>query len=123
VLNKQAHLETIQGILNGLSHNSFLLKGGPFFSCRYGEETKEMERMYYLEFIVRVTSHIPDKGQATVRYYGLYANAHRGKVKKAIHGAFPLRIMGEELWPSRFRVLDTGPRPGIPSFRNGKGQR
>jgi hypothetical protein len=23
-----------------------------------------------------VTSHIPDKGQVTVRYYGLYANAH-----------------------------------------------
>jgi ribosomal protein S27E len=27
-------------------------------------------------FIARVTSHIPDKGQVTVRYYGLYANAH-----------------------------------------------
>jgi hypothetical protein len=32
---------------------------------------------------LRVTSHIPDKGQVMVRYYGLYANAHRGKVKKA----------------------------------------
>ena len=30
-----------------------------------------------LEFIARVTSHIPDKGQVMVRYYGLYANAHR----------------------------------------------
>jgi len=27
-----------------------------------------------LEFIARVTSHIPDKGQVMVRYYGLYAN-------------------------------------------------
>jgi hypothetical protein len=35
------------------------------------------------KFIARVTSHIPDKGQVTVRYYGLYANAHRGKVRKA----------------------------------------
>jgi hypothetical protein len=34
-------------------------------------------------FIARVTSHIPDKGQVMVRYYGLYANAHRGKAKKA----------------------------------------
>ncbi len=33
--------------------------------------------MDYLEFIARVTSHIPDKGQVMVRYYGLYANAHR----------------------------------------------
>jgi hypothetical protein len=37
--------------------------------------------MDYLEFIARVTSHIPDKGQVMVRYYGLYANAHRGKVR------------------------------------------
>jgi hypothetical protein len=30
--------------------------------------------MDYLEFIARVTSHIPDKGQVTTRYYGLYSN-------------------------------------------------
>jgi hypothetical protein len=53
--------------------------------------------MDYLEFIARVTSHIPDKGQVTVRYYGLYANAHRGKVRKASPTAFPLRIVEEEL--------------------------
>jgi hypothetical protein len=39
--------------------------------------------MDYLDFIARVTSHIPDKGQVTVRYFGLYANAHRGKIRKA----------------------------------------
>jgi hypothetical protein len=50
---------------------------------QYGKTPQEMERMDYLEFIARVVSHIPDKGQVTVRYYGLYANAHRGKVKKA----------------------------------------
>jgi hypothetical protein len=52
--------------------------------------------MDYLEFIARVTSHIPDKGQVTVRYYGLYANAHRGKVRKASIEAFPLRMVEEE---------------------------
>ena len=50
---------------------------------RYGEKPEEVERMDYLEFIARVTSHIPDKGQVTVRYYGLYGDAHRGKVRKA----------------------------------------
>jgi len=54
--------------------------------------------MDYLEFVARVTSHIPDKAQVTVRYYGLYANAHRGKVKKASLGPFSLR-MEEELRP------------------------
>jgi len=43
--------------------------------------------MDYLEFIARVTSHIPDKGQVMIRYYGLYSNAHRGKMRKA--GADP----------------------------------
>ena len=28
-------------------------------------------RIDYLEFIARMTSHIPDKGRVTVRYYGL----------------------------------------------------
>jgi hypothetical protein len=40
-------------------------------SYRYGEEAKDEERMDYLEFIARVVSHIPDKDQVTVRYYGL----------------------------------------------------
>jgi hypothetical protein len=66
---------------------------------RCGRDGAERETMDYLEFIARVTSHIPDKGQVTVRYYGLYANAHRGKVKKASRQAFPLRTVEEELWP------------------------
>ena len=43
---------------------------------QYGKHSSETESMDYMEFIARVTSHIPDKGQVMVRYYGLYANAH-----------------------------------------------
>lgn len=50
---------------------------------QYGKDKLEPERMDYLEFIARVTSHILDKGQVMVRYYGLYSNAHRGKMHKA----------------------------------------
>jgi len=32
-----------------------------------------------------------------VRYYGLYANAHRGNVRKASLASSPLRIAEEEL--------------------------
>jgi len=53
--------------------------------------------MDYLEFIARVTSHIPDKGQVMVRYCGLCANAHRGKVKRANLAALPLRLVEAEL--------------------------
>jgi len=63
---------------------------------RYGEKPEEVERMDYLEFIARVTSHIPDKGQVTVRYYGLYGNAHRGKVRKAQMDKHPSIIVEEE---------------------------
>jgi hypothetical protein len=38
--------------------------------------------MDYLEFIARVTLHFPDKGQVMIRYYGLYDNAHKGKMSK-----------------------------------------
>jgi hypothetical protein len=58
-------------------------------SYRYGKEGEEEERMDYLEFIARVTSHIPEKGQVMVRYFGLYANAHRGKVRKSEEAAHP----------------------------------
>ncbi len=63
---------------------------------RHGKEAREVERMDYLEFIARVTSHIPDKGQVTVRYFGLYANAHRGKVRKGQPDKHPFIIVEEE---------------------------
>jgi hypothetical protein len=62
---------------------------------RWGRDGAEQETMDYLEFIARATSHIPDKGQVMVRHYGLYANAHRGKVKKASLSA-SLRVVEEK---------------------------
>ncbi|MGQ9672707.1 MAG: transposase [Candidatus Aminicenantales bacterium] len=63
---------------------------------RYGKEAREVERMDYLDLIDRVTSPIPDKGQVTVRYYGLCANAHRGKVHRAQPDKHPFIIVEEE---------------------------
>jgi hypothetical protein len=54
---------------------------------QYSRDGSREESMDYLEFIARVTSHIPDKGQVMIRYYGLYSNAHRGKIRRA--GADP----------------------------------
>jgi len=55
--------------------------------------------MDYLEFIARVTSRILDKGQVMVRYYGLYANAHWGKVRKADRIPVLLGMIEEEPRP------------------------
>ena len=84
--------------LLSLERLSFSEKEGKIL-YRYGKEVRETERMDYLEFIARVTSHIPDKGQVTVRYYGLYANAHRGKLWKASLGPLPLRMEEEPRRP------------------------
>ena len=43
---------------------------------QYGKGKLEAEWMDYLEFIAWVTSHIPDKGQVMVRYYGLCKALH-----------------------------------------------
>jgi acetone carboxylase gamma subunit len=54
--------------------------------------------MDYLEFIAGVTSHTPDKGQV-IRYYGLCANAQRGKVRKTSLGPLALRMTEDKLRP------------------------
>ncbi len=69
-----------------------------FFKSRSHEE-----HIDYLEFIARVTSHIPDKGQVMIRYYGLYFNAHRGKKRKENEdSALPSVIEEETPFVSRF---------------------
>jgi hypothetical protein len=36
----------------------------------------------YLEWIARLTSHIPDRGTQLVHYYGAYSNSHRGVARR-----------------------------------------
>jgi hypothetical protein len=61
--------------LLSLERLSFSEKEGKV-SYRYGKDAEEVERMDYLEFIARVTSHIPNKGQVTIRYFGLCKALH-----------------------------------------------
>jgi hypothetical protein len=69
-----------------------LLKSEGKVGYQYGPDRRDLEEMDDLEFTARVTSHIPDKGQVMVRYYGLYSNAHRGKVRKSGRGPIALRL-------------------------------
>lgn len=52
--------------------------------------------MDYLEFIARVVSHIRHRRQVMVRYYGLYANANWGKVRRASRVPAVLGLIGED---------------------------
>jgi len=71
-------------------------------SCHAKRREEWSEWMDYPEFIARVTSHIPDKGQVMVRFYGLYSNAHRGKMRKReVAPSCPLITEDEQYVPSR----------------------
>jgi hypothetical protein len=60
---------------------------------RYGEADVDKVEMDYLDFIARVTTHIPDRGQVMMRYYGLYSNAHRGMMRKRSQATSVLPIL------------------------------
>jgi len=51
-----------------------------------------------LEFLARLTSHIPDKGQVLQRYYGFYSSRQRAKRRKANGDAVgePLEMVDPE---------------------------
>jgi len=69
----------INFLFRGCRPYLFLDETGGKITYKYGKNRKE--NIDYLEFIARVTSHVPDKGQVMVRYFGLYSNAHRGKMR------------------------------------------
>jgi len=50
----------------------------------HGEErVSSVYRDYdFLEWIARLTSHIPDRGTQLIHYYGAYSNAHRGIARR-----------------------------------------
>jgi hypothetical protein len=57
-----------------------LYRGRP---TRRGGLERSGARWDVLEFLARVVDHIPEPSQQTVRYWGFYANAARGKRRKA----------------------------------------
>ena len=63
---------------------------------QYDNHGSQEELIDYLEIIARVTSHILDKDQVMVRYYGLYFNAHRGKLHKVASALSSPPIIEEE---------------------------
>jgi hypothetical protein len=56
-----------------------------YHSDKASGPTAGSETVDALEFMARVVSHIPDKGQVLQRYYGWYANRTRG-VRRRVRG-------------------------------------
>ncbi|MCJ7498777.1 transposase, partial [bacterium] len=91
-----AVIQTFGARINFHPHIHVLVTEGGKVRYQYDKHGSQEESMDYLEFIARVTSHIPDKGQVMVRYYGLYSNAHRGKMRKAVAAPSPPLIIEDE---------------------------
>ena len=47
------------------------------------KDGKETRMLHALEWLAAICSHVPNKGEQMVRYYGYYSNVSRGKRKKA----------------------------------------
>ncbi len=48
----------------------------------YKSKDRRQEKIFHaLEWIAAMCSHVPDKGEQMVRYYGFYSNVSRGKRK------------------------------------------
>jgi len=47
------------------------------------KDGKETKVLHALEWLAAICSHVPNKGEQMVRYYGYYSNVSRGKRKKA----------------------------------------
>ena len=54
-------------------------KAKVIYESKYGKDVKEFS---CLEWMAALVSHIPDRGGQTVRYYGVYSNVTRGRLKK-----------------------------------------
>jgi len=48
----------------------------PFYTAKNGKSSKIFPA---LEWLAAMCSHIPNRGEQMVRYYGYYSNASRGK--------------------------------------------
>jgi hypothetical protein len=58
-----------------------------------------------LEWLAAMTSHVPNKGEQMVRYYGHYSNASRGlRQEKNLDDLIPSTLELEDLKPNRTRA-------------------
>jgi ribulose kinase len=69
------------------------------YESKDGKEEKVFDA---LDWLAAMTSHVPNKGEQMVRYYGPYSNASRGlRQKKNLDDLTPSILESEDLKPNR----------------------
>lgn len=70
------------------------------YKSKDGKETKTFNA---LDWLAQLTTHIPDKNEQTVRYYGFYSNKMRGQRKKRNEDSVIPNVIESELSSKSFR--------------------
>jgi hypothetical protein len=70
------------------------------YRSKDGKETTVLDA---LEWLAAMCSHVPNKGEQMIRYYGYYSNVSRSKRKKAQIDDQTPYILEPELSPKEFR--------------------
>jgi hypothetical protein len=85
-----------------LSRLTYPAEGGrvTYRSDKPSGPTAGAETLDALEFLARVVSHIPNKGQVLQRYYGWYANRTRGSRRQAAGDAQPAVVVADVVPPA-----------------------
>ena len=85
-----------------LSRLTYRAEGGrvTYHSDKTSGPTAGAETLDALEFLARVVSHIPNKGQVLQRYYGWYANRTRGSRRQAGVDAQPAVLAADVVPPT-----------------------
>jgi len=99
----------VEGIVELPSQSWFIgsaAEGGrvTYHSDKTTGPTAGAETLDALEFLARVVSHIPNKGQVLQRYYGWYANRTRGRRRQAGGEAQPAAVAADGGPPERAAV-------------------
>ena len=67
------------------------------FEVLYQSKNRKMEKIFdALDWLAAMTSHVPNKGEQMVRYYGHYSNTSRGLRQKKNLGDLTPSILGPE---------------------------
>jgi hypothetical protein len=67
------------------------------------KDSREEKVFDALEWLAAMGSHVPDKGEQMVRYYGYYSNVSRGKRKEENQDVFVPSILDPERSSKEYR--------------------
>ena len=73
-----------------------------------GKNSRTRETFVALDWLARLVSHIPNRGEQLVRYYGYYSNKSRGMRKKAETDSQAPSLVDSDISKKAFR-LELGP--------------